>query len=242
MSSKSIKQVQKPIYLTSTVPRHLSAACLAISNRFCFLIWCFLYTTSIIIRPMPPMMPAPTSMKTPAIFFRPSVFGVFSNSSHFWLLPWKIHSLSNRSIKPPKVDVEKSLKVFFCVFNGFCPFDKIPIFFGEVEKKKLTFMKLQNVSCYEIRPRTAFLKANAIAASTKKLTSSDELTIFRCFVFQTRWVPDESHQFSKFKREDGKRKKFTLNRFVKTFPFSDSNCARRPYPSLTSWIACSAVS
>lgn len=86
---------------TSIVPRHLSAACLAISNLFCLLIWCFLYTTSMMMRPMPPMMPTPTRMNTPAMFFSPSVFGVFSNCSHCWTFPWKIHSLSSDSMKPP---------------------------------------------------------------------------------------------------------------------------------------------
>lgn len=47
------------------------------------------------------MMPAPTNMNTPAIFFRPSVFGVFSNCSQFCAFPPKIHPLSSDSMKPP---------------------------------------------------------------------------------------------------------------------------------------------
>uniref|UniRef100_A0A182VBQ4 Uncharacterized protein n=1 Tax=Anopheles merus TaxID=30066 RepID=A0A182VBQ4_ANOME len=57
-------------------------------------------TTSMMMSPMPPTIPAPTRMNTPAIFFSPSVLGVFSNCSHCCTFPWKIHSLSSDSMNP----------------------------------------------------------------------------------------------------------------------------------------------
>lgn len=86
--------------VTSIARLHLSAACLASSIFFCLRIWCFLYATSMMMRTMPPMIPTPTTMNTPAMFFRPRVFGVFSSCSHCCMLSCRIQWLSRPSMKP----------------------------------------------------------------------------------------------------------------------------------------------
>ena len=86
---------------TSTIALHLSVTCRANSRRLWRLIWWRLYMISMKMRPTPPTIPAATKMKTPAMFFRPNVAGVFSSCSHCCSLLRLIHFSSKSSMKPP---------------------------------------------------------------------------------------------------------------------------------------------